>query len=65
MKKFSFKSGPRTPVLSVDNRALREPMLRALPEELLAQIRGGFAEGCHPKGCICCGGCDNNTVVAS
>jgi hypothetical protein len=64
MKKFSFKSAPRTQILSVDQRVTREQMLRAVPEELLAQIRGGFAEGCHPMGCTCCGGCGGGTALA-
>ncbi|HEX8106828.1 MAG TPA: hypothetical protein VF516_03825 [Kofleriaceae bacterium] len=56
MKKFSFKSAPRT--LTAEKRAMREQMLRAVPEELLSQIRGGGLEdGCHSAFCCCDDGC--------
>jgi len=62
MKKFSFKA-PRTQVLSVEKRAMREQMLRAVPEELLSQIRGGvLAEGCHVSVCCCGDDCSLNAT---
>ena len=53
--KFKSKSG--TKELSPEKRAMREQMLQAVPEELLAQIRGGVLAGCHGPNCLCgCGG---------
>lgn len=58
MKKFSFKTASSTQLLSAEKRAMRAEMLRAVPEELLSQIRGGgFEGGCHTQVCCCGGGC--------
>jgi hypothetical protein len=61
MKKFSFKSAPRT--LTAEKRAMREQMMRAVPEELLSQIRGGGPEdGCHAAFCCCGDGCNLSII---
>ncbi|HWN66134.1 MAG TPA: hypothetical protein VNM90_00775 [Haliangium sp.] len=58
--KFSFKSKPGTTELSPEKRAQRARMLQAVPDELLAQIRGGLVAGCHPPNCLCC--CGGGTI---
>ena len=56
MKKFSFKS-PSSQLLSTEKRTMRAEMLRVLPEELLARVRGGIEECCHTQFCCCGNGC--------
>jgi hypothetical protein len=57
---MKFKS-TGTKELSPEKRAMREQMLRAVPEELLAQVRGGVLAGCHGPTCKCgCGGVFND-----